>query len=195
MAVKRQLEVALAEIEHAGKRGFFEPARRFLQLVSRLSFFSRATDKLEHADLCGISRVCRPVWSNTSSVMSQVREQKVRDSEHVTLLGSQLLRQHRHRLREEECGSFGLPCCIPMLINLAIQITYELIFWAVCFDSASCLIIFLCFAVWLITEQVAVAAMDTKALQLAVELVGDIKRKFPSSQRAIRLTVRHRASC
>ncbi len=34
MAVRRQLETALAEVEHAGKRGFFEPARRYLQLVS-----------------------------------------------------------------------------------------------------------------------------------------------------------------
>jgi len=47
-------------------------------------------------------------------------------------------------------------------------------------------------AVWLITEQVALAAMDTGALELAVELVKDVKKKFPSSQRAIRLTVRPR---
>lgn len=32
--------------------------------------------------------------------------------------------------------------------------------------------------------------MDTEALELAVELVKDVKKKFPCSQRAIRLTVR-----
>lgn len=46
------------------------------------------------------------------------------------------------------------------------------------------------FAAWLIAEQVAVAAMDTRALELALELIKEIRRKFPDSQRSLRLTVR-----
>lgn len=45
-------------------------------------------------------------------------------------------------------------------------------------------------AVWLVTEQVAVAALDTRAFELAIELVRDVKKKFPDSQRTVRLTVR-----
>ena len=37
------------------------------------------------------------------SMIDQVRELKVRDSENVALLGSELLRNFRHRLKEEEC--------------------------------------------------------------------------------------------
>ena len=45
-------------------------------------------------------------------------------------------------------------------------------------------------AVWLIMEQVAIAALDTRALDLAAELIKDIKAKFPESERSTRLAVR-----
>ena len=44
-------------------------------------------------------------------------------------------------------------------------------------------------AVWLIMEQVAIAALDTSALDLAAELIKDIKAKFPESERSTRLAV------
>lgn len=44
-------------------------------------------------------------------------------------------------------------------------------------------------AVWLIMEQVAIAALDTRALDLAAELIKDIKAKFPESERSTRLAV------
>ena len=47
--------------------------------------------------------------------------------------------------------------------------------------------------VWLIMEQVAIAALDTRALDLAAELIKDINAKFPESERSTRLAVR--ASC
>ena len=47
--------------------------------------------------------------------------------------------------------------------------------------------------VWLIMEQVAIAALDTRALDLAAELIKDIKAKFPESERSTRLAVQ--ASC
>ncbi|CAL5228783.1 g11975 [Coccomyxa viridis] len=40
---------------------------------------------------------------------------------------------------------------------------------------------------WLIMEQVAIAAIDTRALDLAAELIKDIKAKFPESERSTRL--------
>ena len=46
-------------------------------------------------------------------------------------------------------------------------------------------------AVWLVYEQVAIAALDTRAKELAVSLVQKIRKKFPNSSRTYRLTVRH----
>ena len=39
-------------------------------------------------------------------------------------------------------------------------------------------------------EQVAIAALDTRALDLAAELIKDIKARFPESERSTRLAVR-----
>ena len=44
-------------------------------------------------------------------------------------------------------------------------------------------------AVWLIMEQVAIAALDTRALDLAAEVIKEIKAKFPDSERSTRLAV------
>ena len=43
--------------------------------------------------------------------------------------------------------------------------------------------------VWLVYEQVAIAALDTRAMELAVPLVQRIRKKFPTSSRTYRLTV------
>ncbi|CAK0782567.1 hypothetical protein CVIRNUC_005779 [Coccomyxa viridis] len=40
---------------------------------------------------------------------------------------------------------------------------------------------------WLIMEQVAIAAIDTRALKLAADLIKSIKEKFPDSERSTRL--------
>ena len=45
-------------------------------------------------------------------------------------------------------------------------------------------------AVWLIMEQVAIAAIDTRALKLAADLIKSIKEKFPDSERSTRLAVK-----
>lgn len=45
-------------------------------------------------------------------------------------------------------------------------------------------------AAWLVKEQVAVAAMDCNAGRFAYQLVENIRKQFPSSKRADRLTVR-----
>jgi hypothetical protein len=45
-------------------------------------------------------------------------------------------------------------------------------------------------AVWLIMEQVVMAALDVKELALALTYIKEIKGKFPKSQRCIRLSVR-----
>lgn len=42
---------------------------------------------------------------------------------------------------------------------------------------------------WLLKEQVAIAALDTRALDLAADLIKDIKGKFPESERSTRLSV------
>ena len=44
-------------------------------------------------------------------------------------------------------------------------------------------------AVWLIMEQVVMAALDVKELALALSYIKEIKGKFPKSQRCIRLSV------
>lgn len=44
-------------------------------------------------------------------------------------------------------------------------------------------------AVWLIMEQVVMAALDVKELGLALTYIKEIKDKFPKSQRCIRLSV------
>ena len=44
-------------------------------------------------------------------------------------------------------------------------------------------------AVWLLKEQVAIAALDTRALDLAADLIKDIKGRFPESERSTRLAV------
>ena len=43
---------------------------------------------------------------------------------------------------------------------------------------------------WLVKEQVAVAAMDGPSVKLALQLVDQIRRQFPDSKRSDRLTVR-----
>lgn len=45
-------------------------------------------------------------------------------------------------------------------------------------------------AVWLVYEQVAIAALDTRAMELAISLIQKIRKKFPTSSRTYRLTVR-----
>ncbi len=42
---------------------------------------------------------------------------------------------------------------------------------------------------WLVYEQVAIAALDTRAMELAISLIQKIRKKFPSSSRTYRLTV------
>lgn len=49
--------------------------------------------------------------------------------------------------------------------------------------------------VWLIMEQVAMAALDVKELYLALSLIKEIRGKFPQSQRTLRLTVRPLLPC
>ena len=44
-------------------------------------------------------------------------------------------------------------------------------------------------AVWTTMEQVAEAAADVGALDLAFTIVSEIRKKFPDSQRAQRITV------
>ena len=44
-------------------------------------------------------------------------------------------------------------------------------------------------AVWTTMEQVAEAAADVGALDLAFTIVSEIRKKFPDSQRAMRITV------
>ena len=44
-------------------------------------------------------------------------------------------------------------------------------------------------AVWVVMEQVAEAALDVKALDLAFTIVQEIRKKFPETQRAQRITV------
>lgn len=44
-------------------------------------------------------------------------------------------------------------------------------------------------AVWLVYEQVAIAALDCRALDLAVKLVSKIRKRFPKSSRTHRLMV------
>ena len=46
-------------------------------------------------------------------------------------------------------------------------------------------------AVWLVYEQVAIAALDTRAMELAISLIQKIRKKFPTSSRTYRLTVRN----
>ena len=46
-----------------------------------------------------------------------------------------------------------------------------------------------CLAVWLVKEQVAVAAMDGPNPALALQLLEQIRSQFPNSRRADRLTV------
>lgn len=46
-------------------------------------------------------------------------------------------------------------------------------------------------AVWLVYEQVAIAALDSRAMALATSLIQKVRKKFPKSSRTHRLTVRH----
>lgn len=48
---------------------------------------------------------------------------------------------------------------------------------------------------WLIMEQVAIAALDTRALGLAAELIKEIKGKFPDSERSTHLAVSSSRHC
>ncbi len=96
MAVHRQVEAVLAEIEKARKTAKYEKIRHYLQLVSL------------HVSCMLLSSNLLMLLINDLGITSidnaeQVREFKTRDSENVALLGSQLLRSYRHRLTEEEC--------------------------------------------------------------------------------------------
>ena len=44
-------------------------------------------------------------------------------------------------------------------------------------------------AVWAVYEQVAIAALDSRAVELAISLIQKIRKKFPKSSRTYRLTV------
>lgn len=48
---------------------------------------------------------------------------------------------------------------------------------------------------WLVYEQVAVAALDTRAMELAISLIQKIRKKFPSSSRTYRLTSLYLEAC
>jgi hypothetical protein len=103
----------------------------------------------------------------------QVRELKIRDSEPVARYGSLLLRHCRSSLSEEECACLACPCvsspihmCMTGLIMLCTT------------------------AVWLVHEQVAVAAMDSASLPFAASLIKAVKRRFPTASRTRRLQVR-----
>lgn len=50
-------------------------------------------------------------------------------------------------------------------------------------------VIRVCYAVWLVHEQVAMAALDCGALAFAVDLIKAVRKKFPDSVRAKRLQV------
>ncbi|KAK9863750.1 hypothetical protein WJX84_003356 [Apatococcus fuscideae] len=82
--------------------------------------------------------------ANTRKYLKLVRELRRRDSENVAVYGSQLLRNHRSLLPQEE--------------------------------------------LWQIHEQVAVAAMDVKSMDLAFSLVQAVRKRFSDSARAERLT-------
>jgi len=48
---------------------------------------------------------------------------------------------------------------------------------------------------WLVYEQVAIAALDTRAMELAISLIQKIRKKFPSSSRTYRLTSLYLDAC
>lgn len=48
---------------------------------------------------------------------------------------------------------------------------------------------------WLVYEQVAIAALDTRAMELAIPLVQKIRKKFPTSSRTYRLTSLYMEAC
>ncbi|KAK9830829.1 hypothetical protein WJX74_009133 [Apatococcus lobatus] len=82
--------------------------------------------------------------ASTRRYLKLARELRRRDSENVALFGSQLLRNHKGILSQEE--------------------------------------------LWQVHEQVAVAAMDVRSMDLAFSLVQAVRKRFPDSARAERLT-------
>lgn len=48
---------------------------------------------------------------------------------------------------------------------------------------------------WLVYEQVAIAALDTRAMELAISLIQKIRKKFPTSSRTYRLTSLYLEAC
>lgn len=106
----------------------------------------------------------------------QLRDLRVRDSENVVTHGGYNLQRLAAAVPEEECKMtkththtvHGCIACLRLYQHTLL----------------SC-------AVWLIYEQVAIAALDTRAMELAISLIQKIRKKFPNSSRTYRLTVRH----
>ena len=99
-----------------------------------------------------------------------MRELRLRESERVARYGSQLLRKAASGLPLEESEP-PLPGLMQAPTNA-------------CYLSHAAL------AGLLVAEQTALAAMDCNSMELAFSLVNDLRKRFPNSQRALRLVVR-----
>ena len=89
----------------------------------------------------------------------------------MTAYGGKYLRQLEAKLDEEECT-----CVFAFFLH---TLSAKTLPHPSCFNNA----------VWLVYEQVAIAALDCRAMDLAVRLVQKIRKRFPKSSRTHRLIV------
>lgn len=108
-------------------------------------------------------------------VTLQLRDLRVRDAENVVTYGGHNLQKLAAAVPEEERKLTDTHMCPWLHGFAALRLCQH--------AQMSC-------AVWLIYEQVAIAALDTRAMELAISLVQKIRKKFPNSTRTYRLTVR-----
>ena len=108
-------------------------------------------------------------------LLLQLRELRIRDSDNVVTYGGQNLQQLAAAVPEEECKNVDWKSAH---------------IWAVLLSQDELSTCRLSCAVWLVYEQVAIAALDSRAMALATSLIQKIRKKFPKSSRTHRLTVR-----
>ena len=91
----------------------------------------------------------------------------------MTAYGGKYLHQLEAKLDEEECKHYENSCLSCQSLHVRQH-----------FIKSFCL-----YAVWLVYEQIAIAALDCRASDLASKLVTKIRKRFPKASRTHRLTV------
>lgn len=123
----------------------------------------------------------RIIGSGAPLLLSCSRDLKIRDSYPVARYGSMLLEHHRRSLPEEECKlrwcmQLPMPCTCSFACARLCSLSFG------CCGPPS-------LAVWLVYEQVAIAALDSGALEFAASIIKIVSERFPLSSRTRRLQV------